>query len=239
MGSAHLPPMRDLLLLLETSGPASSVALAQRTGDTWAVLAKAPGEGGGAQASMRHTEQLLPLIRSILPEGGWSRLVAVGTSSGPGSYTGLRAGLSSAKGICLARDVPLLQVSTMRGLTPKPPTPSSRVLVLLPARRDEVYAAVYEGEGLRETFAPAVVQNDSRWREAVLSTGISAVAASEEMLLAGFDASTTKQVVAPLDASNLLWECQVRIAENRYDDLATTVPNYVRPPYITQAKTRL
>ena len=240
--------MPDLLLLLETSGPAPSVALAQAAGDTWAVLAKAPLPDAAPLPIMRHTEQLLPLIREVLPEDGWSRLAAVATSSGPGSYTALRAGLSSAKGICLARGIPLLQASTLRGLSPKPGTTlpdgtsvgdAERVLTLLPARRNEVYAAVFEGPELRETMVPVAVENDSAWREAMLSTEITVVCATESRLLDGFDAGRLRLVKSALRADNLLWECQIRIAENRYDDLASTVPVYVRPPFITQAKTRL
>ena len=233
--------MRDLLLLLETSGETSSVALAQRAGEAWEVLAKAPQVGDAPQAIMRHTEQLLPLIRTVLPPHGWGRLAAVATSSGPGSYTALRAGLSSAKGICLAQGIPLLQASTMRGLAPKPvgDAPDARVLTLLPARRNEVYAAVYAGPELREVMAPAVVENDLAWRTAMIANGISVVCGPEKRLLEGFDIAPTNRVVRALDATNLLWECEIRIAENRYDDLASTVPVYLRAPYITQAKTRL
>ena len=244
-------PQRDLLLLIETSGPTSSVALAQRTDAAWTVLAQAPNATDEPPAPMQHTAQLLPLIRSVLPPEGWARLAAVGTSSGPGSYTALRAGLSTAKGICAARGLPLLQASTMRGvasvarggLTPKR-GPEGRggggtALVLLPARRSEVYAATYALDDLRERSAPAVVENDAAWREGHLSTGVTVVCGPDPGLLASFDRGGTQLVEVPLEANNLLTECALRISENRFDGLANTVPLYVRPPYITRTRTRL
>ena len=252
--------MRDLLLLLETSGPTSSVALAQRAGDAWALLAQAPPADEGPRPEMQHTAELLPLIRSVLPPDGWGRLCAVATSSGPGSYTALRAGLSTAKGICLARELPLIQASTMRGmaavarerLTPKPATahddrsgaattdPEPEViLVVLPARRNEVYAATYAWADLREVAAPAVVENDGAWRAGQLSTAQAAVCAGSAALLASFDVRRTRGAVVSLAASNLLAECSLRISENLFDDLAASVPLYVRAPFITRARTRL
>src|SRR5690606_1337562 len=62
-----------------------------------------------------HIEMLTSLIRSLLEEGNHSfkDLGAIAVSMGPGSYTGLRIGVSTAKGLCYALDIPLLAVNTL------------------------------------------------------------------------------------------------------------------------------
>jgi tRNA threonylcarbamoyladenosine biosynthesis protein TsaB len=73
-----------------------------------------------------------------------SELSAVAVSNGPGSYTGLRIGLATAKGICFALDKPLICLPTLQVLaSAAPKEKGSLLLPLLDARRMEVYAAVY------------------------------------------------------------------------------------------------
>lgn len=95
-----------------------------------------------------------PAIKSLLEETGatWKQLKAVAVSNGPGSYTGLRVGLASAKGLCFAHEIPLLCLSTtaiMAGqwLLGNKPAPPFFVAPMLDARRMEVYTAVYHPDG--------------------------------------------------------------------------------------------
>ncbi len=241
--------------MIETSGPACSVALARVMGETWELVAELPAPGHAPLPEMEHTAQLLPMIRALLPEGGFGRLRAVACSSGPGSYTALRAGLSSAKGICLALDKVLLQASTLRGLAAAgrdlvnepTPTPGGSdegsaitgvALALVPARRNEVYAALYAAD-LTELAHPAVYENTEAWRRGMVARGVTLVCSPDVTVLAGFGESPFETAVVPLRASNLLSECALRIKKNSFDDLASTAPLYLRPPHITKAKNRL
>lgn len=97
----------------------------------------------------KHAENLLRLVEEVMQEAGWKNdeLSAIAVSAGPGSYTGLRIGVSTAKGLCYALDIPLINVSTLYSLASgfKRQFPDSDVLLcpMLDARRMEVYTAVF------------------------------------------------------------------------------------------------
>jgi len=95
-----------------------------------------------------HSEKLLTLVDSVL-SGNRTRPDAVAVSIGPGSFTGLRIGLSVAKGLCFAWETPLIPVPTLHALAWNSIHYSigeegDYVLPLLDARRNEVYAALYQ-----------------------------------------------------------------------------------------------
>lgn len=97
-----------------------------------------------------HAERLHIYIEEILKETGWelSELDAVAVSKGPGSYTGLRIGVSSAKGLCYAQDIPLISVSTLEALSLQVKQEDIDYIVpMLDARRMEVYTAVFSRKG--------------------------------------------------------------------------------------------
>jgi tRNA threonylcarbamoyladenosine biosynthesis protein TsaB len=88
-------------------------------------------------------------------------LDAVAVSAGPGSYTGLRIGIASAKGLCYALDIPLIALSTLEGIQKLDITKSQVTIPMLDARRMEVYAAVYENNVLLEAAKPVVLDEKS------------------------------------------------------------------------------
>ena len=93
-----------------------------------------------------HAEKLQGYISQVLDRANISKndLDAIAVSKGPGSYTGLRIGVSAAKGICYARDIPLLAISTLGSLASQ--VTGSVVVPMLDARRMEVYSAVFSSE---------------------------------------------------------------------------------------------
>lgn len=96
-----------------------------------------------------HASKLAIIIDRILKETKTEKLVAVAVSSGPGSYTGLRIGASTAKGICYAANVPLVSVTTLELLTYQFNQTVSFDGLLCPmvdARRDEVYCMVTDNQ---------------------------------------------------------------------------------------------
>jgi len=96
-----------------------------------------------------HAERLMGQIAGVLGGGGVDRLDGVAVSIGPGSFTGLRIGVSVAKGIVFAREIPLVAVPTLEALalhawaTDAPP-PGTRLLAALDARRSEVYCQIFD-----------------------------------------------------------------------------------------------
>ncbi len=130
----------------------------------------AAGEDGNLRAlrvvndGLKHAENLMRLIREVLEEAGWNHadLNAVAVSAGPGSYTGLRIGVSAAKGLCYATDIPLIAVSTLytlaSGFAKCYPEMEAQLCPMIDARRMEVYTALFTRDlhGLRPDY-PLVV----------------------------------------------------------------------------------
>jgi tRNA threonylcarbamoyladenosine biosynthesis protein TsaB len=95
-----------------------------------------------------HGEYLTVFVEEILAKNNLlpNQLAAVSFSSGPGSYTGLRIGLSAAKGLCFALSIPLISVSTLKVLAfiGKQQHPNSTLVPMLDARRNEVYCEIFD-----------------------------------------------------------------------------------------------
>lgn len=105
-----------------------------------------------------HAERLHVFIKEVLEEASITKdqLQAIAVSKGPGSYTGLRIGVSAAKGLCAALDVPLISVDTLGALSRKLTVNDGELIIpMLDARRMEVYSAVFDNSGnsIRETQA--------------------------------------------------------------------------------------
>jgi len=126
-----------LLLALETATRATSVALLR--GED--LIAEAAGVVGNTTV-----ESLLPAVDAVLREAGAdvSRLDAFAVSIGPGSFTGLRVGLATVKGLAFATERLVAPVPTLAALAYTAPRRDVPVVSLLDARRGEIYAGVFD-----------------------------------------------------------------------------------------------
>lgn len=99
------------------------------------------------EGSFSHAEKLHLFIQEVVSDSGvqLTDLQAVAVSKGPGSYTGLRIGVSAAKGLCFALDIPLISVATLKSLALQAsPEDGGLIVPMLDARRMEVYSAVFD-----------------------------------------------------------------------------------------------
>jgi tRNA threonylcarbamoyladenosine biosynthesis protein TsaB len=141
------------ILGIESSSRRGSVALLE--GDR--LVASVEHEQANS-----HAERLLPLLEQLLAEAGWpkSSLDRLSVGVGPGSFTGLRAGIALAEGLSVGLDRPLWGVGSLlamaRGAFAEHAGPCC---ALLDARRSELFAAVYDRE-LRELSAPCALPID-------------------------------------------------------------------------------
>ncbi len=122
-----------------------------------------------------HSEQLVPLIEEVMKQADVrvNQFDVIAVSIGPGSFTGLRIGLSVAKGLSFAADIPLIPVPTLQALAYNISRGGSAlsgasVLSLLDAHRDEAYCAVYRmtQDLWPEEIKPAVIgpyEGITRW----------------------------------------------------------------------------
>lgn len=133
----------DYILHLETSTKVCSVALS-KNGQLLHVLET--GEEGYV-----HGEKLTLFIQEVLAKEGIlpKALKAISVASGPGSYTGLRIGVSTAKGLCFALDIPLIAVDSLTCLFAlgQAKFPNQTILPMIDARRMEVFSSVYSSNG--------------------------------------------------------------------------------------------
>ena len=110
-----------------------------------------------------HSKRLHVFINSILEDSKVSSkdLSAVSVSKGPGSYTGLRIGVSSAKGLCFALGIPLISVDTLDAFAHQIEAPDGFIVPLIDARRMEVYSSVYDKKftKIRETRAEILTKD--------------------------------------------------------------------------------
>ncbi|MBZ9762032.1 tRNA (adenosine(37)-N6)-threonylcarbamoyltransferase complex dimerization subunit type 1 TsaB [Mesorhizobium sp. CA8] len=107
-----------------------------------------------------HAEHLMAVIETALQAGGigYPDLDALTVSVGPGSFTGLRVGVSAARGLALALKIPAIGVTTLDALAVEGASafPGRAVLAALDAGREEIHAALYD-EVLAEAYGPSVV----------------------------------------------------------------------------------
>lgn len=109
-----------------------------------------------------HAEKLHEFIKYVVEKANISinDLDAVAVSKGPGSYTGLRIGVSAAKGLCFALDIPLISVNTLQSLGKAISYSNNFIIPLLDARRMEVYSAVFKNnESVRKVKAEIIDEN--------------------------------------------------------------------------------
>ncbi len=145
----------EYILNIETATKNCSVALAKE-GKT--ILCKEIAEEGYS-----HAERLHVFIEEIIKEAGISLndLSAIAVSQGPGSYTGLRIGVSAAKGLCFALGIPLIAVDTLQVLASQVNVTEGLIIPMIDARRMEVYSAIFNPkfDKKREILAEIIDQN--------------------------------------------------------------------------------
>jgi tRNA threonylcarbamoyladenosine biosynthesis protein TsaB len=142
-----------IILNIETATKNCSVSVAD---GSKTIVLKELNEG-----AFSHAEKLHVFIEETVFKAGLKLqdLQAVAVSKGPGSYTGLRIGVSAAKGLCFALDIPLISVATLKSLALQASPDDGGVIVpMLDARRMEVYSAVFDSKHhqLRETQAEII-----------------------------------------------------------------------------------
>lgn len=147
------------LLILETSGRTGVVAVAQGLRISGARR---------LEEARRHARDLAPAVAALLAEAGWGPrdLASVIVSRGPGSYTGLRVGIMSAKTFAFATGCTLIAVDTFAALAQQVPAEALSVDVLADAQQDKIYAQRYSRPDSAEPLiatAPLNIQRITDW----------------------------------------------------------------------------
>jgi len=155
-----------LILNIETATKNCSVSISR---DGELISLKELNEG-----KFSHAEKLHSFIIELFQESGFKMhdLDAIAISKGPGSYTGLRIGVSAAKGLCYALEKPLISVPTLQIMALQVPSQKDELVVpLLDARRMEVYSAVFDHDYNQTRQTEAEIINENSF-ESILNKGI-------------------------------------------------------------------
>jgi tRNA threonylcarbamoyladenosine biosynthesis protein TsaB len=201
--------------------------------------------GGSIEGKYLHAERLMSIIDASLRDAGIGvrDLDAIAVSIGPGSFTGLRIGLSVAKGLAFAAGKPIVPVPTLRAIARHAVRAGivralSRILPVLDARRDEVYCQMFATDGAfirplwdeRDMAVGALV--DALGRGPVLVTG--EAAPRVRAALEGRDAGSCPECafapaeIARCDAGTLAMIGEELAAEGRQADLNELEPRYIK-----------
>ncbi|WP_377130210.1 tRNA (adenosine(37)-N6)-threonylcarbamoyltransferase complex dimerization subunit type 1 TsaB [Mucilaginibacter antarcticus] len=224
------------ILQIETATTACSVALA-KDGQVIAVRE--------LNQHNIHAEVITLYIDELLKQTGliYADLDAVAVSSGPGSYTGLRIGVSTAKGLCFGLDKPLIAVETLSAMAQGMISTSSlapRTLLcpMIDARRMEVYTALYNIDGSEVKPTTAEIIDENSFAEYLKDNSIvffgDGADKCKEMLgnhpnaifIAGFANSAT----------HLTQKALAKFVNGQFEDVAYFEPFYLKDFLVTQKK---
>ncbi len=215
-----------MLLAIDTSSCVLSCALVEKDKliSEWTV-----------QRKLTHSEQLVPHLDTVLKDAGIEKkeITAIAAAKGPGSFTGLRIGLATAKMAAHIWKIPLVGVDTLEALAWNMAGAQAFILPLEDAQRGNVYAALYGAFDQMWQEAPAeaapiekVIQAALRHGGPVIAVGEGADMYKEQLLAAGIQ-------LAPLNnrccrAASVAMAALRKLENNEFDDPLALVPNYIR-----------
>ena len=199
-----------------------------------------------ADEAFQHSKLLTQLIGLVLKKGGigLNQLDAIAVGAGPGSYTSLRVGASTAKGICYALDKPLIKVDTLRSLAMAACNEIGKkeaiYCPMIDARRMEAYFNLYDGKGnsLSEPMAKVI---DSQSFDGYFKNGKTIVFCGNGAEKFGNTILNEYAIFHPLECSALFMPelSIVHFQDEIFEDVAYFSPLYLKPPNITISKKRI
>ena len=223
------------LLLIESSGPRCSVALGRNL-ELRQVLEE--------DRANSHSEILTKLISSVLEKESVSPsdLAAIAVSEGPGSYTGLRIGLSTAKGLCYGLRIPLIGISTLQAMAAGKAFSSTWKDVdffvpMTDARRMEVYAAVYDRSGEEFMRPRPLIMEHNHFNEYLEQGTVLFFGSGAEKSQKVLNHKAAKfEILAMPSAADMLKIAYNRFIISSFEDLAYFQPSYIKAFYTPQKK---
>ena len=216
-----------LILNIDTALDTASVCLAKDN----TILQQSINENQKDHAGWLHAA-----IAELLQNAGYipKDLEAVAVSIGPGSYTGLRVGLASAKGLCYALNIPLIAISTLKLIAfavQKEAESGDLICPMIDARRMEVFTALYDHE-LVEKASPSAMLIDA--------TSFSEILNAQKIIFCGNGSKKLQKIISnshakfseiDAGASNLAQLSSNCFRNREFADLAYTDPTYIKEFY--------
>ncbi|NNU33051.1 tRNA (adenosine(37)-N6)-threonylcarbamoyltransferase complex dimerization subunit type 1 TsaB [Mucilaginibacter sp. S1162] len=224
------------IIQIETATTVCSVALA---GDGEVIAFKQLDERN------IHAEIITLFIDELINAAGlkYSDIDAVAVSSGPGSYTGLRIGVSTAKGLCFALDKPLIAVETLaamaQGIINEGDIDADTLLCpMIDARRMEVYTALFDANGGLVKPTSAEIIDDGSFKEQLQNNKILFFGDGAEKCREVLSANPNAQFVTGFanSATHITKKAAEKFAGTDFEDVAYFEPYYLKDFLVTQKK---
>ncbi len=226
--------MGKLLLGIETATKMCSVAISD--GNNLLALKEEGGE-------YSHAEKLNGFIKECLTKAGITLkdIDAIAVSKGPGSYTGLRIGVSTAKGLCYSLNKPLISVDTLQALALKMQLEAIKTDLYAPmidARRMEVYTALYNAKNEMVSNVEAKIIDGNSFIEELKSNKVAFFGDGAEKCMRILDqnknANFSKDVLPSAQFINQV--ALKKLSNNDFEDVAYFEPYYLKDFIATTAK---
>lgn len=214
------------LLGIDTSTPAAAACVLRSDGEAFEVVS--PVERLARPPA--HASELMPAVADAMDRAavGWDDLAAIAVGVGPGTFTGLRIGIATARALATAAELPLRRVSSLAALAAGIEAPLR--LPLIDARRGELFAALFEGD---EKVWPPFAASPDDLAARLGEDGFRPLAAGDGSLRFRGMLQEAGIQVAPEDSTahvvRALWIC--RLGHGASDEAPEAVlPDYLREP---------
>ena len=226
------------IILIETSTSLCSTALVEDGKVVCERLSTEP---------RAHASMTAPYVNEMLKERGLGvkDCNAVAVSKGPGSYTGLRVGVSTAKGLCFGAGIPLISVGTLdtlvwqamdEGLIPE----GCRFIVpMVDARRMEVYTAIFTPDGKQVTPTEAMVVGEDSFKEQLSEGPVLFIGDGAGKCQGVINSHNAHFVQCCPKASGMTRPAVAALNEGKFEDVAYFEPYYLKAFITTTSKKNL
>lgn len=219
-----------LVLGIESSTPVASVALVGPQGLVGEIT---------LNIGLTHSEQLLPLIVDLLEQARLSLedVEGIAIAGGPGSFTGIRIGMATAKALAQGRKLPLVAIPTLQALACTQMTSNYLVSPVMNARKKEVYTALFSFQGQKieqleadQAIEPTKwVESLQKYEQPVLFVGDGVEVYRQTWVTLTQPAVFPPAIFHGVRASTVAQLGRERLLAGEQDDLYSLKPSYIRP----------
>ena len=216
------------ILALETTGAYASVAIINEEGKV---------VENSSDAVLNHLQHLMPMTQELLEKAGLQLgdMTAIAASQGPGSFTGIRIGVSSARALAQVMDMPTIAVPTLKAFAYNVPEFEGLICPVFDARRSQVYAGAYRWvDGKIEEVVEGAPYSIDEFVEKTAETGLPRMIFGDGIKAYGDRFSPEE--LAPEEVRLQLASSVVKLAKDMYEAGETLHYEELKPNYMRKAE---